>query len=277
MNRKDLLKLCKTANKLAAGFNLKKDINNITDKFSFFDKIKETFGLKIALLVANTCSEANIKNIPIEDSLDNNLNNLSFVFTIEFDEIAETITCPECFGAETYDCEECDVNGQMSCPGCEGYDENCEVCDGNERISCTSCGGAGYYDCGTCSTGFIESDPYMLFNVCCMITANHDLLHTFENSLKEKDEFYLPDNYDEDIPIILHNIVSYSTSSIFDEIDPISFKIDHKYEGKAIVFDIKKIYDDNLKLNSSHWSWVKFNSNDIYYIFKKMVADNFTK
>ena len=44
------------------------------------------------------------------------------------------------------ECDKCKGIGTMSCPKCDGWDDNCSYCEGMGAVLCDKCDGTGALD-----------------------------------------------------------------------------------------------------------------------------------
>lgn len=233
MNKEQIIKLAKTADKLWPDFDVYKDLNYIIGKrnTTFFGKVLENFGIENLLVLAFACTDARKNNISIEDAYDNCIKNLSVIFYAEFGYMNGFTVCKECGG-----------DGIITCLQCDGLDEECHVCNGS-----------GETECLNCDDGFNLSQPHIKININFLLISDKNIIEEIRRIIKIKRDFseILDTNKDNIYYRERYSVYEYGEYNY--RVDDICFKIDKIYQDTKIPIEIFnfnsgdiKIYGDNL-------------------------------
>lgn len=89
------------------------------------------------------------------------------------------VDCNECVGG-VINCRECDGSGEVDgkeCEICNGTgNENCNHCDGEGYLTCEECGGSGELECGYCDgDGAVDIEGKNDFSLTIWITVDPNL------------------------------------------------------------------------------------------------------
>lgn len=134
----------------------------IKDKIGITDR---NLIIEIAILI--------LINPNVKDFINEELNDGSNVYVTSFEyseddyhvyEEEDEVDCPECNGATTEECRECEGIPKRHCE-CGGEDETCTYCDGTGEFECDYCGGEGEIACRYCDGyGFVD-EVYELYEL----------------------------------------------------------------------------------------------------------------